>query len=574
MKKLVFATLLLVAFVSCNKQQPQIDIRQENVNERNEYNAQISELAAVLNKALIQSSDFRSTVKMEAEKKFDGDINVLFSDLVKKTIKVETKSGNTQLSIGDYLNGFYNVTKSSSQSIVDSLQKAYPLLQVAIPVHSDEWDGSTPLKVAYVPYPFEEQSTKTIPAICPDGSWIPLDAKSEPNEPVIVLSQNERVSLDSINDLEPFKPILNPPAPENVNAAIENDYIVVSWDAVSNVSSYDIYRRGPNDNDFIYLGSTSGVNSTEYKDKSLSANCYYSYYVISKILIKKQKVDLNEPFIIRKSDPSKIVKIQAPSLPKALSYFETLSQGDKIEFRWNNDGIPDSKVNIYTMDTAVDDNYNLMASPLSSECNHITSISARGRRVLFKARRETNVGQSDPIYDFIYPPYRNTSTISPIYVNSISIKNLNDIEAWYSGAPEFYIKVFRAEKDSTGEYKTSDTGALIRLPFDDRTNSQSFDGALVYKWLVDAGLNWRDGILLYMIEGDNDTKYKFSAKISIPIKDIVNLEIGMEYCQATNSSFDTDGQHCGSYTIYYFENTSQILSFPSYGVSVEISDKA
>ena len=299
MKKLVFASLLLVAFVSCNKQQPQIDIRQENVNERNEYNAQISELAVVLNKALIQSSDFRSTVKIEAEKKFDGDINVLFSDLVKKTIKVETKSGNTQLSIGDYLNGFYNVTKSSSQSIVDSLQKAYPLLQVAIPVHSDEWDGSTPLKVAYVPYPFEEQSTKTIPAICPDGSWVSLDSKSEPNEPVIVLSQNERVSLDSINNLEPIKPILNPPAPENVNAAVENDYIVVSWDAVSNVSSYDIYRRGPNDNDFIYLGSTSGANSTEYKDKSLSANCYYSYYVISKILIKKQKVDLNEPFIIQ-----------------------------------------------------------------------------------------------------------------------------------------------------------------------------------------------------------------------------------------------------------------------------------
>ncbi len=52
MKKIVFATLLLVAFVSCNKQQPQIDIRQENVNERNEYNAQISELAVVFKQGL------------------------------------------------------------------------------------------------------------------------------------------------------------------------------------------------------------------------------------------------------------------------------------------------------------------------------------------------------------------------------------------------------------------------------------------------------------------------------------------------------------------------------------------
>ena len=279
MKKLVFATLLLVAFVSCNKQQPQIDIRQENVNGRNEYNAQISELAAVLNKALIHSSDFRSTVKIETEKRFDGDINVLFSDLVKKDITIETKSGNTQLSVRDYLNGFYNVTKSSSQSIVDSLQKAYPLLQVAIPVHSDEWNGSTPLKVAYVPSPFDEKNTTTIPAICPDGSWVSLDAKSEPNEPVIVLSQNERSSgLPIVRDsLVPLKPVLKPDTPQNLTAVVANDYIELNWDKVT-CDTYRIFRKGPNDTDFTRIGSS---NSETYNDKAIAANYVYFYYVVA-----------------------------------------------------------------------------------------------------------------------------------------------------------------------------------------------------------------------------------------------------------------------------------------------------
>lgn len=115
--------MLLVAVMSCSKPQ-QIDIPQENVNEKNEYNTQMSELAAVLNRALTESSDFGTTVKTEVEKRFDGDVNVLFSDLVKKDITVETKSGHAILNVKDYLNGFYSSTKSTGQSIVDSLLKS------------------------------------------------------------------------------------------------------------------------------------------------------------------------------------------------------------------------------------------------------------------------------------------------------------------------------------------------------------------------------------------------------------------------------------------------------------------
>ena len=495
MKKLVFATLLLVAFVSCNKQQPQIDIRQENVNERNEYNAQISELAAVLNKALIHSSDFRSTVKIETEKRFDGDINVLFSDLVKKDITIETKSGNTQLSVRDYLNGFYNVTKSSSQSIVDSLQKAYPLLQVAIPVHSDEWNGSTPLKVAYVPSPFDEKNTTTIPAICPDGSWVSLDAKSEPNEPVIVLSQNERSSgLPIVRDsLVPLKPVLKPDTPQNLTAVVANDYIELNWDKVT-CDTYRIFRKGPNDTDFTRIGSS---NSETYNDKAIAANYVYFYYVVAvNAKINKKKLEIIESI----SDQSNTIRIQAPSIPEPLSYFNVVCQGDNIEFRWNDDGIPDSKVIINYKYAASQNNYSLLHTSPSSSVNWAYQCPVKGSRVVYQARRQHNVGLSNPTYSFIYPPYRNTANLSQVRVKSISIDNLNDVEAWYSGAPEFYIKIFKSNIDDNGNLSTIDIGDEYRLGFLDRTNSQDFDD-LVYSWLVSEQLAWSDAITIYMVEG-------------------------------------------------------------------------
>lgn len=566
MKKLVFATLLLVAFVSCNKQQPQIDIRQENVNERNEYNAQISELAAVLNKSLIHSSDFRSTVKIEAEKKFDGDINVLFSDLVKKTIKVETKSGNTQLSIGDYLNGFYNVTKSSSQSIVDSLQKTYPLLQIAIPVHSDEWDGSTPLKVAYVPSPFDEKNTTTIPAICPDGSWVSLDAKSEPNEPVIVLSQNERSSGTSIirDSLIPLKPVLKPDTPQNLTAVVANDYIELNWDKVT-CDTYRIYRKGPNDTDFARIGSS---NSATYNDKAIVANCVYFYYVVAvNTQIIKKTFEIRES----SSDQSNTIRIQAPNIPEPLSYFNVVCQGDNIEFRWNDDGIPDSKVIINYKNAASQNNYSLLHTSPSSSVNWTYKSPVKGSRVVYQARRQHNVGLSNPTYSFIYPPYRNTANLSQVRVKSISIDNLNDVEAWYSGAPEFYIKIFKSNIDDNGILSTVDVGGEYRLGFSDRTNSQDFDD-LVYSWLVNEQLAWSDAITIYMVEGDNNLDWKFQAGAEASIPDLAKLDLTFTVAPRIDSKFSTSGQNCGCDAIYYFENPEKSLFF-SYGIEVKVDDK-
>ena len=189
---------------------------------------------------------------------------------------------------------------------------------------------------------------------------------------------------------------------------------------------------------------------------------------------------------------------------------------------------------------------------------------------MYQARRETHTGLSNPSYNFVYPPYRNTAVSSPIRVTSISIKDLNDVEAWYSGAPEFYVKVFKPSYSGSGTYTTYEASSELKFAFSKRTNSQSFN-KIIYNWLVEAALNWRDAAQIYMIEGDNDNSYSFKAKVSVPICDFVALDLDYSTSQELNSKFNTSGQYCGFDNIYYFENPIATLSY-SYGIKMTITE--
>ena len=292
----------------------------------------------------------------------------------------------------------------------------------------------------------------------------------------------------------------------------------------------------------------------------------YFYYVVAVNLTIN-----NHKFIEHVSDPSNTVRIQAPSIPDPLSYFNVVCQGENIEFRWNDDGIPDSKVIINYKDAANQSNYSLLHTSLSSSVNWNYKSSIKGRRVVYQARRQHNVGLSNPIYSFIYPPYRNTAEVSQVRVKSISIDNLDDVEAWYSGAPEFYIKVFKSVTDANGNLSTIEVAGEYRLAFSSRTNSKSFD-ALIYSWLVDEQLGWSEAITIYMVEGDNDFDWKFQASAQAAIPNYAKLDLSFSAAPRIDSKFSTTGQNCGRGTIYYFENPQKTLNF-SYNIEMELDDE-
>lgn len=554
-KSLLFGGIVLLCLTSCTNKINSISDSQESYRvETTQYNEDMKVLAGALHQALSSSSSFASKVKTEALKCFDGDVDVLLKDITPQIISISTKNGDRELSVGEYLSEFIPQTKSGGESLIDFLQETYPLLQIAIPVHAEEWDGITVPKIAFVPENNIESEKKPIPAIDEDGQWILMSATEEPKEPVIVLSLNERSSNYVVSS-----PSL--PAPINLTAQAVNDYIDLSWTAVPHVSFYRIYRKSPADSDFVYHGTSS---SPFYNDYSLKANTVY-YYCVKSVI----KYTSNGQAMEHMSEASDIVRVQAPSIPANLEYFDVLCQGSHIEFRWNDDGIPDSRVKISSKVPSTESSYSLLADQLSSDCNYSYNSPVKGERVVYMARRQTHTGLSNPSYNFVYPPYRNTAESSPIRVTSISIKNLNDVEAWYSGAPEFYVKVFKPSY-SNGTYTTYEASSQIKLAFSSRTNSQSFNKVL-YNWLVEAALNWRDAVQIYMIEGDNDKSYSFSAKVTVPICDYVALDLSYSTSQTLNSNFNTSGQYCGFDNLYYFDNPTKTLSY-GYGVTMTVTE--
>ena len=125
----------------------------------------------------LSNAQLRSFIKTEAVKKFDGDYDVLFS-----TVK------------GYALSNELTGVDLNSEELAASAE--LPLLNVAVPVHAEEWDPQayTPL-VAFLPEDYDENTATQITAFDANGQVHLLDAKKAPAEPVIVISHNERTEV-------------------------------------------------------------------------------------------------------------------------------------------------------------------------------------------------------------------------------------------------------------------------------------------------------------------------------------------------------------------------------------------
>lgn len=93
--------------------------------------------------------------------------------------------------------------------------------------------------------------------------------------------------------------------------------------------------------------------------------------------------------------------------------------------------------------------------------NYIYSPAYRGTKIMYRAYRENSIGNSDAVYDFIYPPYRNADASSPVYVKQIKFTDWS-LERWPAGKPEFYLKVVGAADDGKHmKYRTRSSSISI-----------------------------------------------------------------------------------------------------------------
>jgi hypothetical protein len=162
----------------------------------------------------INSESIRQFIKEQSLRRFDGDDNFLIANHLHHQISVSNARTEVK-SFADIISRS-SASARTTTSLIDSLTEYYPLLQVAVIVPEEDslenWNTTESLLVAYVPL---TDSIEFIPAYDSEGNYIELSANVQPNETVIVISQNERligltttetsgIECSDFHDLSPY----------------------------------------------------------------------------------------------------------------------------------------------------------------------------------------------------------------------------------------------------------------------------------------------------------------------------------------------------------------------------------
>ena len=142
-------------------------------------NQELDALAKVFAHTLGTSADARQLLKAEAEKKFDGDYDVLYTTFAAQKPALKQQFDQALGGAG-----------------VAGVLAHVPYLNLSVPVNIEKWNTAdyTPL-VTYVPAGFNEKTnTKPFKAYDKDGQVHWLDAKHAPDVPVVVVGPSERVT--------------------------------------------------------------------------------------------------------------------------------------------------------------------------------------------------------------------------------------------------------------------------------------------------------------------------------------------------------------------------------------------
>ncbi len=531
--------------------------------EENEYNSDFSDFARVVSEALKSDKDFRYMVRDEALQLIDGDYDVLLRHFADKQVKARSSLKSEirdytvkELLEDSYMVGGINNTKSSV-SIIDDLLRKYPDMQIAIPVHAEEWNVNNYIPtVTFLPLEYDDASTKTLTGYDSKGNIVSIDAINEPDEPVIVISENERMIIDP----DPDNPV-KPSAPTNLIGTQTESGIRLTWTMPagtdpSNTSGYYIYRKTTESPAYSLTQNVYGAYNRSYDDNNVEASRSYSYYVAAY-------------YQGLTSDPSNYISITAPNYPKPPTSFDAIQQTrNEIELRWENDHtqyIQETRLSKYVV--GVTPGYQFYKTFSPNDHSYIDTEVIAGKKVNYKINHVTSFGESNAKYDFVIAPYRDISQESPVFIKQIKFTDW-ELERWPAGRPEFYICVTNVDAGGKTPYTVQEQ---IDCQFANKTNlSQVFYGKQVLKWKPGF---WFDMLTFTIIEYDKPSgKLTFTTSVGYNLKD--KDKQGLQASRAVDYeiTFEDKGEKCGNSYLNYFDQPEQWLIFPNYGVQMLVSE--
>jgi hypothetical protein len=299
MKYILIVVILVIVFSSCEKEdfynkEESIEVANIDNLSLTEKNDLIEDYALLIASSL-GDNELRSIIKEEAIIKFDGDYDILTSKLenrvlLKKNIQVKdilvTTSSMSSLKSG----------KLTGKDYLEKIRKAFPNLQVSVPVHCEDWDTENyiPL-VVFLPYDFDESKTNFVFAYDSIGKKHKLSLEEEPDEPVIVVGISERIDRDGkrigmesdfneiitdqaieLNDILKSAPSF--PTSLTLSHGVANS-IILQWADVQNETGYEVWRMVQPFESQFWPFATTGQNDNGYINQYIATGANVSYKI-------------------------------------------------------------------------------------------------------------------------------------------------------------------------------------------------------------------------------------------------------------------------------------------------------
>jgi hypothetical protein len=215
-KSCFFYFVIITFLVSCQKE---IDPVLENDFSKNtegwfdksSYTFK-DELASKLAKNLSSSlkhNEVRDFIRKEISGKDDGLNGVIFQYIKDKPISYQNSNNERVITtFGRLVSQDVSDAQSNLRSadlFLDSLNKFYPTLHIAIPDIKEnlgqDWDGSNELDVAYMPDKFAYE-IESLEVFSSDGEEYSMSPYSEPDENLIVVGPNYKIVAISNEEIE------------------------------------------------------------------------------------------------------------------------------------------------------------------------------------------------------------------------------------------------------------------------------------------------------------------------------------------------------------------------------------
>lgn len=579
----VLIILISSLYISCTKEKfskPDSDdqVVEQNLTTANlEYNNDFELVAKTVAKTL-HEKEFRRILKKEALKQYTGDYEINFAKLIAKDVYSQKSSKKESIKnlLTANLPAEYK-SKSNASNLIDSLSEKYPHLQISIPVECEnwKWENFYPT-VVYVPNEFEDGVTETVPGFkfgTKQLAEMPVDAINDPNEPHIVVGEEERVDITPKDD--------KPAPPTNLSGTQTSRGIKLSWDAPfdPNTTHFKVFRKSEQESIYSQKAIVNAGNRT-YDDNSVSQNQYYDYYIVA----------ANSTYT---SSHSNYVTILAPEGQTGLDGFEvTHSSPNYVNLTINHSEVAAFDYFVVLKKENSEVNFSTYATGDGND-KFISDIDIeKGKKYLYacayrlNADNEDGYIESDYKTDFVRIPYRNIDETSSVYTKAIHLdeSQMGEYESWINGKPEFYIQPTIVRNGQTIKLQRQ---KIEKIP--KRSTSIYNISLKITDWDSE---QWFDIITFDLIEYDRFSlnhlltlSSKYSRKPTQSEKgDSENTFNPVNPIPATlfklikgsvNYSFETgqDIKPCGFATLNFYEPVNKTLGF-SYGIKIELSDKS